>query len=101
MDRAWPLVETFRDCIELFLAVESEVRTLWEVLSEEAVSVLAGPSLPGATGVAAVDLDPGLGGQLGMARHLFALVIGQRWAHRFSNAVELKRVTRQGGGGGN
>ncbi len=100
VDRPWPLVEPISDRIELFLAVERQVSALRQVLSQEPVGVLAGPSLPGAMGVAEVDLHPGLGGQLGMARHLFALVIGQRLAHRFSNAVELKGVTRQGGGGG-
>ncbi len=37
---------------------------------------------------------------LGMGRHLFALVIGQRLAHRCSNAAELKGIARQCGGGG-
>ena len=99
MDRPGPLVETLGDRIQLFLAVEGQVRPLGEVLAEEAVGVLAGPPLPGAMGVAEVDLDPGLSGQLGMARHLFALVIGQRLAHGRGNAVELLGISGQGGGG--
>ena len=70
MDRAWPLVETFSDRIELLLAVDGQVRALGEVLAQETVGVLAGSPLPGAMGVAEVDRDPGLGGQLGMARRL-------------------------------
>ena len=99
MDRAGPLFETFSDRIKLFLAVDGQVLALGEVLAQETVGVLAGSPFPGAMRVAEIDLDPGLGGQLGMARHIFALVIGQRLAHRLSNAVELTRVARQGGGG--
>ena len=99
VDRPWPLVEAFRDRIKFFLAVDGQVRTLRQVLAQEAVGVLAGPSLPGAMGVAEVDLDPGLGGQLGMARHLLPLVVGQRLAHGRGNAVELLGISRQGGGG--
>ena len=50
--------------------------------------------------VAEIDLDPGLGGQLGTARHLLALVIGQRWTHRCGDAVELAGIAFEGGGGG-
>jgi len=100
VDGTWPLVEALRDLIELLLAADGQVRAFREVLAQEAVGVLAEAALPGAMRVAEIDLDPGLGGQLGMARHLFTLVIGQRLAHRCRNAAELKRIARQGGGGG-
>lgn len=99
MDRRWPLVEPLGDHIELFLAVDGQVGALREVLAQEAVGVLAGPALPGAMRVAKVDLDPGLGGQLGMARHLLPLVIGQGLAHRCGDAVELSGITCQSKGG--
>ena len=99
VDCPGPLVETFRDRIELLLAVDGQVRALGEVLAQEAVGVLAGPPLPGAMRVAAGDLDPGLGGQLGRARHLLPLVVGQRLAQGRGNAVALLGISRQGGGG--
>ena len=42
VDRAGPLVETFRDRIEFFLAVDGPARSLGEVLAKETVGVLAG-----------------------------------------------------------
>jgi DNA modification methylase len=100
VDRPGPLVESLRDRIKLFLAVEGQVCPLGEVLAEEAVGVLAGPPLPRAMGVAEVDLDPGLGGQLGMARHLLPLVVGQGLAHGRRDTVQLAGIACQGGGGG-
>ena len=47
VDRAWPLVETFRARIEFFLAVDGPVRALWEVLAQATVGVLAGSPWPG------------------------------------------------------
>ena len=54
------------------MAETGQVGALGQILAEKAVGVLTGSPLPGAMGVAEVDLDPGLSGQLGMARHLFA-----------------------------
>ncbi len=100
VDRPGPLVETLGDRIKLFLAVEGQVRPLWEVLAEEAVGVLAGPPLPGAMGVAEIDRDAGLGGHFGMARHLLPLVVGQGLAHGRRDTVQLAGIACQGGGGG-
>ena len=100
MDSPWPLVEPIGDRIDLLLAVEGQVRALRQVLSEEPIGVLAGAALPGAMGVAEVNLDSGLSGQFGMARHLLPLVIGQGLAQRCGDAIELTTVARQGGGGG-
>ncbi len=100
MDRAWALVEALRDVIELFLAEGGQVGALRQVLAEEAVGVLAGAALPGAVGIAEVDLHPGIGGQFGMARHLLPLVIGQGLAQRCRDAVELAGIAVEGGGGG-
>jgi hypothetical protein len=99
VDGPGPLVETLGDRIELFLAVDGQVGALRQVLAQEAVGVLAGPALPGAMRVAEVDLDPGLGGQLGMARHLLPLVIGQGLAQRCGDAVELPGIACQSRGG--
>jgi hypothetical protein len=54
------------------------------------------PRCQGLCGSQQVDLDPGLGGQLGMARHLLPLVIGQGLAQRCGDAVELPGIARQG-----
>ena len=58
VDRAWPLVETFRDRIEFLLAVERQVSAFRQVLAKETVGVLAGSPLPGAMGSQQETLTP-------------------------------------------
>ena len=50
-------VQAVGDAIEFFLAEDTEVSALGQVLTNEAVGVLAGAALPRAVGVAEVDLD--------------------------------------------
>jgi hypothetical protein len=49
---------------------------------KQPVGVLAGAALPRSVRIAEVDLHARLRGQLGVARHLAALVVGQAVAHR-------------------
>src|SRR5215207_308550 len=53
-------VELLGDLVEALLVHPGETLSLREVLAKQAVGVLVGASLPGASGVAEVDLDPGL-----------------------------------------
>src|SRR5215218_4657753 len=57
---ARPAVELLGDLVEALLVHPGEALSLREVLAKEAVGVLVGAPLPGAAGIAEVDLDPGL-----------------------------------------
>ena len=50
---------------------------LGEVLAQQAVGVLVGAALPGALGVAEVDLDTGVHAEAHVFCHLLALIPGQ------------------------
>ena len=84
-------VEAVGDGIEFVLAVQRQVGALGQVLAQQPIGVLAGAALPRAVGVAEVDLHARLRGQVCVARHLFALVVGQALAQRGGNRIELKR----------
>src|SRR5258708_13973699 len=71
------VVERVGRGVEVVLAVEGEVGALGEVLAEQSVGVLVGASLPGAVGVAEVDVHVGVDAELGMFAPLFALLPGQ------------------------
>ena len=45
-------VQAIGNRIELFLAVDGQVRALWQVLTQQAVGVLTGAALPGTMRVA-------------------------------------------------
>ena len=98
VDGARAVVEQVGDRIELLLAVDREVRALGQELADQPVGVLAGAALPGAVRVAEVHHHAGVDCQLGMARHLLALVVGQGLAHGFGNAAQLGGEAFQGGG---
>src|SRR5260370_18762402 len=88
---AWSGVECERDGGEFVGAVAAEVGALREVLAEQPVGVLVAAALPGAVGVAEVDVDAGVDPQLCMLGHLRALIPGQRPAQLLGQ--------RQDGGG--
>ena len=54
-----------------------EVSTFGEVLAQQAVGVLVRAALPRTAGVAEEDVQPSVDTQLGVLRHLRALVPGQ------------------------
>ena len=54
--RPWPCVEFQRDGIELSLGDVRQIRTLGEVLAQQAVGVLVGAALPRTAGITEVDL---------------------------------------------
>jgi hypothetical protein len=69
--------ETGSEPIQVGGVVNGEVGSLRHVLAQEAVGVLVRGTLPGAVGVAEVDLDGGVDGELGVSRHLLTLIPGE------------------------
>src|SRR3954453_18645709 len=75
---AWPPVELGRDSGELVRTVAGEVGAAGKVLAQQPVGVLVGPTLPGAAGIAEVDLQTAVEPQLDVLGHLDALIPRQR-----------------------
>src|SRR5829696_8449863 len=63
-------IELLGDLVEALLADPGEARLLREVLPKQAVGVLVRAPLPGALGIAEVDLDPRLDREAPVLRHL-------------------------------
>ncbi len=100
VDGARAAVEPVGDRIELLLAVDRQVRTLGQVLAQQAVDILATAPLPRTARVAEVDPDAGGLRQLGVARHFLAAVVGEGLSHRLGNAAQLGGEALQGRGCG-
>jgi len=98
---AWTMVQTIGNDRQPIGAVEREIRSLRHVLTKQAVGVLVGAALPGAVGVAEVDLDTGVDRESLVARHLPALVpgdtplqlLGERRDGRLHRGVDLLGFT--------
>lgn len=82
VDGARPAVELVGNSIELFLAVNRQIRDLGQLLSDQSIDILATASLSRALRVTEVGIDTRVGDQLRMPGHLLALVIRQRLTHR-------------------
>jgi hypothetical protein len=52
-----PLVELAGYGVELGLAVHREVGAFWELLAQKTIGVFVGAALPGAVGIAEVDIQ--------------------------------------------
>src|SRR5215208_5352775 len=63
-------VELLGDLVKALLAHPGEARSLREVLAKQAVGVLVGAPLPGAAGIAEIDLDAGLDREVPVLGHL-------------------------------
>src|SRR5215469_1180046 len=72
------LVQEQRELVELRLAEHRDVCTLWHVLPQEPIGVFVRPALPGALGVAEIDLDVGRDGEALVVRHLVTPIPGER-----------------------
>src|SRR3954470_20554552 len=73
-----PAVEGHRHGCKVLGAVRAEVGALWKVLAQKPVGVLVGAALPGAVGIAEVDLDACVDLQARVLGHLGSWVPGQR-----------------------
>jgi hypothetical protein len=69
---AGSVVEAFGDFVEVVLCVSTEVGSLGQILAYEAIGIFVAAALPRAVGIAEVDFDAGVGGELCMARHFSA-----------------------------
>ncbi len=92
---AWSVVQAVCDDVEVGLGVDRKIGALGQVLAQQPVGVLADAALPGAVGVAEVDLHVRTGGEPAMPRHLLALVVGQAVAHRLGYRIQLGSKARQ------
>src|SRR5258708_20209244 len=93
-------VEAVGDGIEFVLTVDREVSALWQVLTQQPVSVLTGAALPGTVRIAEVHAHASGGAELLMAGHFLALVVRKALAHRGSDRIQLGSEARQCRGGG-
>jgi len=71
------------------LGVRREIRTLGQVLAQQAIGILVGPTLPGAVRIGKGDLDRETVRQPLMFRHLFAPIVGQPFPQRDGHMSEL------------
>jgi len=102
LDRAFEVEAFARSHIQLqsdgvqgFLTMHRQVRALGQVLADQSIDVLIAAALPGAVRVAEVDRHPGPLGDLGVPRHLPALVVGHALAHRQRHAIERRTEALQ------
>lgn len=89
------LVHQVGNRVERIPIVRAQVRSLGHKLAQQAIGVLAATALPRAVWIAEVHPRACGQGQLAVARHLPALILGKREAHRLGNEVELRREGRQ------
>src|SRR5215210_1204094 len=73
-----PAVEGDRHGGKVLGAVHAEISALREVLAQQPIGVLVRAALPGAVGIAEVDLETSVDPQAGVLAHLCPLIPGQR-----------------------
>src|SRR5665647_3679674 len=86
-----PAIHQIGNRIKLLLAVSRRIRTLWQELTNQAVGVLIGASLPWAVRITEIHRNPRIGTELLVVGHLCASVISQGLAHGLRYGVELVR----------
>src|SRR5215217_6970804 len=65
-----PAVEGDRHGGKVLGAVRAEISALWKVLAQQPIGVLVRAALPGAVGIAEVDLETSVDPQAGVLAHL-------------------------------
>src|SRR4051812_27588854 len=86
-----PAVEGHRHGCKVLGAVRAEVGALWKVLAQQPVGVLVRAALPGAVGIAEVDLNACVDLQARVLGHLGALIPGQRSSQLFGYGDDRAR----------
>ena len=84
-------IESMCDGVQLTLRVARQVYTLRQVLAQQPSGVLIGPALPGAVRIGKEHLNGEALGQTLMFGHLFASIIGQRFAQWGRHMPEFLR----------
>jgi hypothetical protein len=87
---ARPNIEFVCDCVQLLLGLARQIRTLGQILADQAIDVFVAAALPGAVRVAEVNSHAGALSDFGMACHLAALVIRQRLARSQRHAIQRR-----------
>lgn len=84
---SWTCVHPMGNDVQLALGVARQVRTLRQVLTQQPVCILVGPTLPRTMRIGKEDED-----RKALVRgHLFAAIIGQRFTQRGGHAPKLPR----------
>ena len=73
-------IQSMRDGVQLALSVARQVYTLRQVLAQQPIGIFIGSALPGAVRIGKEHLEGEALGQALVLGHLFASVIGQRFA---------------------
>ena len=84
-------IQPQRDGVQLALRVARQVCALRQVLTQQPIGILIGPALPGAVRIGNEHLDGEALGQALVLGHLFASIIGQRFAQRGRHMPEFFR----------
>lgn len=85
---SWAGVQLPGNGIEFFLREVSQVSSLGEVLSEQAVGVFVDAALPWAVRIGKVNFHAGGQGQALVLSHFLALIVGQRKALLRLDAIQ-------------
>ncbi len=80
-----------RDCVQISLGLERQVRALGLLLPQKSIRVLIGPALPRAMRISKVYVETQALRELLMLRHFFASIIRQRFAQRGGDDSEFLR----------
>jgi hypothetical protein len=86
---SWARVPAMSNDIQLALRVPRQIGTLGQVLAQQPIGVFVGAALPGAVRVGKEDLDRQPLSQALMLGHLFAPIVGQRFAQQHGLMPEL------------
>ena len=92
---SWAGVQRGGDLGEVALGQSGQVHALGQILPQQAVGVLVGRALPGAVGVGEVDPQVQPLGQLLVAGHFLALVVGQGFAQARRQGAQAPRKACQ------
>src|SRR5258708_39744353 len=87
-------VEAVGDGIEFVLTVDREVSALWQVLTQQPVSVLTGAALPGTVRIAEVHAHASGGAKFLMAGHFLALGVRKALAPGGGDRIPLGNGAR-------
>lgn len=87
---ARPNIEFVRDCVQLLLAYTRQIRTLGQILTDQAIDVLVATPLPGDVRVAEVNSYTGALGDLGVTRHFAALIVRKRFARSQRHTIQRR-----------
>ena len=93
---AWARIQPMRNGVQLALRITRQIRALGQVLAQQAIRVLIGPTLPGAVRISKEHLDGEPLSQTFVLGHLFAPIIRQGFAQRRGHMLKFFREALSG-----